>query len=74
MLTPTQTHPSEEALEAFVLSAPGQPGHDWLEEHLLHCVECLHRAQDAEAFVRVMRAALATQPSRAKVLRFRAVS
>ncbi len=53
-----KSHPSEDALELYVMDRLGEEEQARLEEHLLLCEECRGRVQETEDYVRAMQTAL----------------
>lgn len=69
MPNPDQTHPSDEALERFLLNQLQEQEADWVEEHMLVCGQCLDRVQILEEEIADLKRALQETAAQAKTKR-----
>jgi hypothetical protein len=63
---PSQTaisHQADDQLELYALGRLTEPEQAALEEHLLICEACRQRLEEAEAFAKAMRRAIADSPT-----------
>lgn len=59
-------HPGDDSLEKYFLGSLDQHEAKQIEEHLLVCQLCVENARSMEDYIRAMRKALQTGPTKAK--------